>query len=263
MPRRALIVDDDFFFVEFLGELLGKRGYQVTKAYDGKEGLLKLENGPFDILFTDLIMPKIDGIQFIKIARRKFQNVPLQIIAISGSVVEQMDQLADAEVDCFVAKGPLEQMEAQIIELLNQTERGEISRKDGSRFLETGTLYPRQITGELIDTLNFQKAVIESIGFGILVVDRDARVINATSHALDIMNASSGDILNKHITSLFPRQERVYLIDALRAVAQNLGLRKACLNVVVGSKASRLTVSLLRLGEDVAGWIIAMEETDR
>jgi len=90
MPRRALIVDDDFFFVEFLGELLGKRGYQVTKAYDGKEGLLKLENGPFDILFTDLIMPKIDGIQFIKIARRKFQNVPLQIIAISGSVVEQI-----------------------------------------------------------------------------------------------------------------------------------------------------------------------------
>ena len=97
MPRRALVVDDDFFFVEFLGELLEKRGYQVTKAYDGKEGLLALEKGPFDILFADLIMPKIDGIELIKIARRKFPDIAFQTIAVSGSVVEQMDQLKDAE----------------------------------------------------------------------------------------------------------------------------------------------------------------------
>jgi CheY-like chemotaxis protein len=263
MPKRALVVDDDFFFVEFLGELLGKKGYRVTKAYDGKEGLLKLEDGPFDILFADLIMPKIDGIQFIKIARRKFQDVPFQIIAVSGSLVEQMDQLTDAEVDCFVAKGPLEQMEAQINRLLDQVEQGGLSLKDRNRFVEPGTLYPRQVTGELIDTVNFQKAVIESIGFGILVVDRDARVINATSQALEILNASPGDILNKHITSLFPQQERTYLIDALKAVAQNLGLKKVRLSVILDSKRSRLTVSLLRLGEHIAGWIVAMEETDQ
>jgi len=260
MPKRALVVDDDFFFGEFLGELLEKRGYQVTKAHDGKEGLLELENGPFDIIFTDLIMPKIDGIQFIKIARRKFQDVPFQIIAISGSIVEQMDELGDAEVDWFIAKGPLDQMEDQISELLNQMEKGGVSRTGESRFLEPGTLYPRQVTGELIDTLNFQKAVIESIGFGIVVVDRDARVINATSRALEILNTSPGDVLNKHVTSLFPRRERAYLIDALKAVAQNQALQKVHLNIIVDAKTSRLTVSLLRVRRDIAGWIIAMEE---
>lgn len=262
MPKKALIVDDDFFFVEFLGELLEKRGCRVTKAYDGKEGLLALENGPFDILFADLIMPKIDGIQFIRIARRKFSARPFQIIAVSGSVVEQMDELSDAEADWFVAKGPIEQMEEQINELLDQMGPDGVSRKDGSRFLEPGTLYPRQVTGELIDTLNFQKAVIESIGFGIVVVDRDARVINATSRALEILNASPGDILNKHITSLFPQHERSYLIDALKSVAQNLGLKKVRLNIVLDAKGARLTVSLLRLAGDIAGWIVAMEETD-
>jgi len=261
MPKRALVVDDDFFFVEFLGELLEKRGYQVIKAHDGKEGLLKLENGPFDILFSDLIMSKIDGTQFIKIARKKFSDVSLHIIAVSGSVVEQMDQLTDAEVDWFLAKGPLEQMEAQINELLDQIENDVISPKEGSKFLEPGTLYPRQITSELVDRLNFHKGLIESIGFGILVVDRDARVINATSQALDILNASPGDILNKHITSLFPRQERAYLIDALKAVAQNLDLKKVRLNIVVDAKITQLTVSLLRVGSDIAGWIIAVEET--
>ncbi|MDQ1333375.1 MAG: hypothetical protein QG552_325 [Thermodesulfobacteriota bacterium] len=262
MPKRALVVDDDFFFVEFLGELLEKRGYQVIKAHDGKEGLLKLEDGPFDILFSDLIMSKIDGTQFIKIARKKFSDVSFHIIVVSGSVVEQMDQLTDAEVDWFLAKGPLEQMEAQINELLDQMENGGvISPKEGNKFLESGTLYPRQITSELVDRLNFHKGVIESIGFGILVVDRDARVINATLQALDILNASPGDTLNKHITSLFPRQERAYLIDALKAVAQNLDLKKVRLNIVVDAKITQLTVSLLRVGREIAGWIIAMEET--
>ena len=74
MSKRALVVDNDFFFVEFLAELLEKRGYEVTKAYDGKEGMSNFEKGPFDILFTDLIMPKIDGVQLIKIARQKFSD---------------------------------------------------------------------------------------------------------------------------------------------------------------------------------------------
>jgi len=41
MSKRALVVDNDFFFVEFLTELLEKRGYEVIKAYDGKEGVAK------------------------------------------------------------------------------------------------------------------------------------------------------------------------------------------------------------------------------
>jgi CheY-like chemotaxis protein len=263
MPRRALVVDNDFFFVDFLEKLLEKRGYRVAKAYDGKEGLLELENGPFDILFADLIMPKIDGLQFIRIARSKYSDLNFRIIAVSGSVLEQLDELSDAEADWFVAKGPIEQMETQINDLLDQVESGGISLKDASRFLDSGVLYPRQVTGELIETLNFQKAVIESIGLGVLVVDKDARVINATSQALEILNASPGDILNKHIVSLFPLEERPYLTDALKAVARNLGLRKVCLNIAFEAKGARLTISLLKLGKTIAGWIVAMEETNQ
>jgi len=263
MPIRALVVDNDFFFVEFLGELLEKRGYSVTKAYDGKEGLIKLEDGPFDILFSDLIMPKVDGIQFMKIARGKFPDIAIRIIAVSGSVVEQMDDLRDAEIDWFIAKGPLDQMEDQINELLDQMEKGAVSLKDGTKFLEPGILYPRQMTAELIDTVNFQKAIIESIGLGIVVVDRDARVMNATSQALEILKASPGDILNKHITSLFPQEERPYLVDALKSVARNTGIKKVRLNVFLNSKGVCLTVSILRLGEHISGWIVAMEETEQ
>jgi CheY-like chemotaxis protein len=81
MPKKALVVDNDYFFVEFLTELLEKKGYEIAKAYDGKEGISKLEQGPVDILFVDMIMPKIDGEQLIKLIRKKF---PLIIILPRG-----------------------------------------------------------------------------------------------------------------------------------------------------------------------------------
>ncbi|OQX66217.1 MAG: hypothetical protein B5M55_00580 [Desulfococcus sp. 4484_242] len=261
MPaKQALVVDNDFFFVEFLGELLEKREFQVTKAYNGKEGLLKLENGPFDVIFADLIMPKIDGIQLIKIARTKFRDVPFFIIAISGSIVEQMDELGETEVDWFVAKGPLDEMETQINAILDQINQAGGPRKDRNRFVEPGVLHPRQVTGELIDTLNFQKGVIESIGFGIVVVDKDARVINATSRALELLNRSPEDILNKHITSFFPKEERAYLIDALKAVVRNQALPRVRIAILTDAKTLRLTVSLLKVGREIMGWVIAIEE---
>ena len=47
MAKKALVVDNDFFFVEFLTELLENKGYEVTKAYDGKEGVSRLEEAAF------------------------------------------------------------------------------------------------------------------------------------------------------------------------------------------------------------------------
>ena len=74
MQKKALIVDSDFFFVEFLSELLTKRGYQVIKAYDGKEGIGKLEDFTVDILFADLVLPKIDGKQLFRFIRKKYNG---------------------------------------------------------------------------------------------------------------------------------------------------------------------------------------------
>ena len=93
MAKKVLVVDNDFFFVEFLTELLENKGYEVIKAYDGKEGISKLEEAAFDILFSDLIMPKIDGLQLIKFARRKSSENQPVIIAISDTLIEQMDDV--------------------------------------------------------------------------------------------------------------------------------------------------------------------------
>jgi CheY-like chemotaxis protein len=93
MSKKALVVDADYFFVEFVGELLEKRGYAVTKAYDGKDGISKLQDNPYDIMFVDLVMPKVDGSQFIDFVRRKYGPNHFPIVALSGVMVEQLISL--------------------------------------------------------------------------------------------------------------------------------------------------------------------------
>jgi CheY-like chemotaxis protein len=75
ISRKAIVVDNDFFFVEFLSELLEARGYQVIRTYDGKEAKSKLEQQNFDLIFVDMVMPKMDGRELIRFVRSTFPDV--------------------------------------------------------------------------------------------------------------------------------------------------------------------------------------------
>jgi len=265
MAKKALVVDNDFFFVEFLTELLEKKGYEITKAYNGKEGISKLEESAFDILFADLIMPKIDGVQLIKFARKRFPSGQLSIIAVSGTLIEQMDEVQNIGADYCVVKGPLEEMTEYLGDLLDKlgSHGGQrVSESKGKKLVDSGKLYPRLATSELVEELNFQKAVFNSMGVGVLVVDRDARVMSANDMALELLKKPMESVLNFRITDVFPQEGRGRLVKALKTVAQNLELKRYGFGLNSGSGALRLVVTMLRMGNDLDGWTLIMEGMD-
>ncbi|MEK9677642.1 MAG: response regulator [Rhodospirillaceae bacterium] len=61
MPR-ILLVDDDQNFFEIVQALLEADGHEVTPAEDGEQALTALENAEFDLMITDIIMPKIEAL---------------------------------------------------------------------------------------------------------------------------------------------------------------------------------------------------------
>jgi DNA-binding NtrC family response regulator len=64
--KRILVVDDEESMCQYLSILLGKEGYQVTTASSGAEALALMEQEPFDVVLSDIQMPKVDGIQLLK-----------------------------------------------------------------------------------------------------------------------------------------------------------------------------------------------------
>ena len=68
--RRILSVDDSTSIRQMVSFTLGKAGYEVVGAVDGKDGLDKAGAGKFDLIITDLNMPNMDGIQMMTAVRK-------------------------------------------------------------------------------------------------------------------------------------------------------------------------------------------------
>jgi CheY-like chemotaxis protein len=80
-----LIVDDDPAVQITIRLLLERAGHHVTAAGDGHSGLALFEASPFDLLFLDIFMPRMDGLEMMRRVRAQQPGVP--IIVISGRSV--------------------------------------------------------------------------------------------------------------------------------------------------------------------------------
>jgi len=103
--RRILVVDDSITVREVERQLLQRRGYHVEIAVDGKEGLNALKAGKFDLLVTDVDMPRMTGIELIRALRKEPRFAELPVIIVSYKD-RQEDRLAglDAGANAYLTK---------------------------------------------------------------------------------------------------------------------------------------------------------------
>lgn len=85
---RALVVEDDRASCDILVDLLRQIGCETLAAQDGREGLLQCASNHFDIIFTDIRMPGINGLDMLRKLRTEpaYSNTP--IVAVSASSLE-------------------------------------------------------------------------------------------------------------------------------------------------------------------------------
>ncbi len=77
-----LVIDDDSDITEFIAVVLSAQDYQVTVAHSVEEGLVGFATLEYDVVFMDLFMDGVGGIEGIKVIRKSASEVP--IVAISA-----------------------------------------------------------------------------------------------------------------------------------------------------------------------------------
>lgn len=94
--KRILIVDDSITVREVERQLLMRRGYEVDVAVDGREGYSTLRAGRYDLMVTDVDMPRMTGIELIRAVRReaKFADLPIIIVSYKD---RESDRVAGLE----------------------------------------------------------------------------------------------------------------------------------------------------------------------
>ncbi len=101
-PYQILVVEDDNSINELLCTILKKEGYQVTSAFSGTEAKLRLEQGEYDLLLLDLMLPGITGEELIHTLRED-KTIPVIVISAKTAVEDRIDVLKNG-ADDFISK---------------------------------------------------------------------------------------------------------------------------------------------------------------
>jgi len=106
MPKRILIVDDSAAIRQSISFILKQEGYETVEASDGLEGLAALEAADaFDLIITDVNMPNLDGIGFIRKAREqaKYKFTPILVLT-TESQGSKMNEGKEAGATGWIVK---------------------------------------------------------------------------------------------------------------------------------------------------------------
>lgn len=88
MQNKILLIEDDVSISEMVKDYLTKEGFVVTPAFDGEEGISFFLKGSFDLILLDLMLPKLDGMEFMKIIREK-NVIPILIMSAKDSDIDK------------------------------------------------------------------------------------------------------------------------------------------------------------------------------
>lgn len=163
---KILVVDDDKEIVELLSIYIAKEGYEVVKAYDGKEALTKLitNQDNIDLMVLDIMMPEMDGMELVREVRKEFQ-IPIIMLTARTADMDKIEGLV-AGADDYVTKpfNPLEVM-ARIKSLLRRSKMQVTTNEPDS--LEVGPLIIKKDSHEVL-TDSGKEIQLTALEFGIL-----------------------------------------------------------------------------------------------
>src|SRR5690554_519295 len=106
---KILIIEDDLRVAELIQRGLSEQGFTPSLAYDGLSGKKLIDQNPYDLVITDIILPKMDGIDLCKHIRETQPEMPIIMLTALGTTDDKVEGF-DAGADDYLVK-PFEMRE--------------------------------------------------------------------------------------------------------------------------------------------------------
>ncbi len=246
MKKKILLIDDDRVFLKFVTHKLEEAGHEITTVEDGISALDTLTRSTPDIIFLDLILPKIDGDRLCRIIRRMAHLRSSCLIVVSAVVAEMESDFAEIGADSYIAKGPFATVAEHMLEAIAACDAPRI--KDAPRpVLGLDSVYPRQLTRELLSRNRHLKTILESMSEGILEV-MEGKTVYANSAAIMLFGLPQEKIIGSSPLDLFTggtRHRVKEMIDSAAGQLAEIGEKQP-----VDLRGLHVTVKYLPVSED-------------
>jgi two-component system cell cycle sensor histidine kinase/response regulator CckA len=121
MKKKILVVDDNRMILKFLSNLLDGEGHEVKTCEDGLSCPESADDLEPDIVFVDLIIPKIGGDKLCQIIRSMDHMNSCYLVIISAAVAEMDLDFRKIGVNACIAKGPFGQMGKHVLAAIDDS----------------------------------------------------------------------------------------------------------------------------------------------
>jgi nitrogen regulation protein NR(I) len=108
--QRILVIEDDETVRDVLHSFLAQRGFEVTVALNGEAGLNLLRSDKFDLLFTDLVMPGISGMDVLREVRAAKIDIPVIVMTAFGTVQTAVEAMRIGAFDYITKPFSLDEL---------------------------------------------------------------------------------------------------------------------------------------------------------
>ena len=216
---KILIIDDSDIMRAILRNVLVSEGYDVVVAEDGEDGLIKAKTERPSLVITDVLMPGVDGFQFMRKMRGDDALKGIPVIFYTGSFLDKKDQefARKIGVSRYIIK-PAENPE--IVRTVKEVlaEEGPERRSSASVdpleepvFLK---VYNERLVSKLKSTIQeneqarlFLEHIMEGIGDGVVVIGRDYTILDANTAATASLGLEKSDIIGRKCFEVTHRRD--------------------------------------------------------
>ncbi len=122
-PITVLLVDDETDFTEPIAFWLKSRGYAIDTAINGRDAVEKIRRNPPDIVFMDINMPVMDGLEALKEIRQFNKDIPIIMVTAAFGSEEKITRSKELGVSGFFAKNYTFDQLVQMIQMTLRTHK--------------------------------------------------------------------------------------------------------------------------------------------
>ncbi len=116
--KRVLVVDDEAKMRRLLELSLKNMGHAVVQAVDGEAAVRAFDDGPFDLVLTDLRMPRMDGIDLLRALRERGEDVPVIVLTAFGSIESAVEAMKLGASDYIIRPFEMDTVELAVARAL-------------------------------------------------------------------------------------------------------------------------------------------------
>jgi K+-sensing histidine kinase KdpD len=222
--EKILVVDDELKMCQSLKTLLTQEGYQVKTMQDGKRAIQTIKEKDFDLVISDIKMPRCSGLEILKAAKAKDKDALVILMTGFGSLESAVSAINQGAYDYLLKPIDFEELELAIRRGL-QTKRLNLAKNNLLKELKIKNMLLKKRVGELNALYQSAKTLISTQSLEALL----KKIIQL---ATKVIGAKIGSVM------LLNKEEQILYISA-----------------AIGLQPEIIKKTKLSIGKSIAGWV--------